>query len=87
MPYVPAEGLSFHHRGETGEGIRGGARGGAWELCVHIISRCLSMYQLKVSDVLLPPQVFLDARSQTAQSVITVHHHMNNGVDGCTKDS
>ena len=43
--------------------------------------------QLQMCDMLLPPEVLLDAGTKATQSVVGVHHHMYYGVDESTKDS
>ena len=45
------------------------------------------MYQLKMRDVLFPPEIFLHLRSEATQSVIGIHHNMNASVDQSSQDS
>ncbi len=44
-------------------------------------------YQLQMSDVLFPPEVFLDARAETAQSIVGIHDHVHKRVNECTPHS
>ena len=35
----------------------------------------------------LPPEILLDSRTKATESVVGVHHNMDNGVDESTKNS
>ncbi len=40
-----------------------------------------------MSDVLFPPEVFLDAWAETAQSIVGIHDHVHKRVNECTPHS
>ena len=46
-----------------------------------------TVYQLKMRDVLFPPEIFLHLRSEATQRVVGIHYDMNASVDEGSQDS
>ncbi len=41
-------------------------------------------YQLEMGDVFLPPEILLHPRPKTAEGIVSIHHHVDDGVNQST---